>query len=256
MRRALRLAGVLLFAVWMAHGRADAAIVIDPTGPAKVAQLVRIANELRKAFQTLQRINNEVTDFRNIQARMFPRETLASIQTLFRSVRSLQDEMENLTCNWRFSVRAERFRLGLLRRGSLCRDEYERMFGVNVPGLDAELMQVRQWAAVRRLNTIASTVEASKQWTAAADSYSGAAKAPNVSAGRAMRLAAGLSALGLQQDIRSNVHQAETLSAAQEELDMAMRKDWIEQTTSFELAKWSLDAAHQMNGSTSRGGDE
>jgi hypothetical protein len=215
------------------------AVVPDPV---EIAFLSEIARAVAEVYKVMRDANKQIRDFRNLQAQMFPRDTLASIQTLFRSVRSLQDELEQVGCKWKFSPRVERIRLGLLRRGPLCRPEYEGMFGVPVPGVDADLVQARQYAAVRRMNVVATTVGASKQWTDAADSYAGRTRAANVSAGRAIRYIGALSALELQQAVRQNVHEAELLSAAQEDLDATMRKDWRSQNYAEQSTRWAISA--------------
>jgi hypothetical protein len=94
---------------------------------------------------------------------------------------------------------------------------------------------------------VASTIDASDQWTQAAITYGNRARAANTSPGLALRYTASLSALGLQQEVVSGKHEAELLSAAQEDLDAEMRKDWLDQNYAMNVTEWTGAAVDQLH---------
>lgn len=208
--------------------------------PVEIALLAEIYRALVEVYRILDQINGFVQDFRDLQQTMFPREALDELKMLFRSVNSVTEEIEKMSCAWRFSPRVDGLRLGLLRKGPLCRSEYQRLVGRLVPGIDSDLAEMRQWNAVRRLNTVASTFEASRDWTAAANRYGAITRAGGTSPGRAIRYLGALAALELQQEVRANTQEAELLSAAQEELDAEMREDLRRQNHADQLTRWVI----------------
>ena len=232
------LAAVLLFGPGIPG--ASGAIIPDPF---ELILLARIQAALVQAYQFLRDINATVQEFRDLMAQMYPQEALDQLRMLFRNVNSIQEEIEKLSCDWRFTPRVEALRLGLLRKGPLCRSEYQRFAGAPVPGLDADLAELRQWNAVRRLNTVASTIEASKNWAAAANRYGSLTRTGGTSPGRALRYLGALEALNLMQEVRANTHEAELLSAAQEELDAQMREDWRRQNYAHQLTRFAIGSA-------------
>ena len=240
----------LLLASQLASGSAAAAALPIPgfPDPVEIALLAKIVRELEKAYGVLKSVNKFVRDFRDLTQVMYPKESLNQLKMLFRNVNSLMDEIEKMSCGWRFAPRVEPLRLGLLRKGPLCRTEYQRVVGAPLPGPDADLVELRQWNAVRRLNTVASTIEASRAWTTAANSYGGLTRAGGTSPGRALRYTAALSALNLMQEVRGNTHEAELLSAAQEELDMEMREDFRRQNYADELTRWTIASKDVLAG--------
>src|SRR5262245_39014651 len=133
----LRVALVALVLV-VAAAPVRAAIIPDPFGPAKIAALARIAAALDSTYRFLYRVNQATQSIRNRIDEMFPNETLDEIRSVFQQVRSIQDEIAGLACTWRFSPRVESLRKGLLKLGPLCRQEYQRAFGVPIPGVDAD----------------------------------------------------------------------------------------------------------------------
>jgi hypothetical protein len=215
--------------------------------PVEIALLAKIIAACDKVYVVLHGINQRVEQFRNLQSLMFPQTALMQIETLFRNVASIKQEFENLACGWKFSPRIQALRLGLLRQGPLCRDEYENVFGRVLPSIDSDLKTMREWSSVRRMNSIASTIDASDQWSQAAAEYGSRARAANTSPGRALRYMAGLSALGLQQEVVAGKHEAELLSAAQEDLDAEMRKDWLDQNYAMNVAEWTGAAIDQLH---------
>src|SRR5262249_47055612 len=151
------LVAAVLLAALVAGPARDAAAQIPIPDPVKLALLAKIIAALEEANRFLARVNGSVREFRDLQALMFPDRVLDAIQTFFRPVSSILQEIDQLACGWRFAPRVELVRLGLLKRGALCRREYQGLFGAPVPGLDADLAELRQWSAVRRMNTVATT---------------------------------------------------------------------------------------------------
>src|SRR5215217_4712918 len=113
--------------------------------PFELALLAEIHKALLDAYALLRQINGYVEDFRDLQQLMYPREVLDQLKMLFRNVDSILDEIERMSCDWRFSPRVDGLRLGLLRKGPLCRDQYRNLVGAPVPGIDADLTELRQW---------------------------------------------------------------------------------------------------------------
>ena len=225
----------------LAAGPARAQIPIP--NPVELALLADIVRALREAHEFLGRINRTAEEARRLMREMFPTEALQQIRTLFRSVRSIQKEIEQLACSWRFSPRVEGLRLGLLRKGPLCRDQYQGVFGAPLPGPDRDLEELQQWAANRRLNVVASTIEASEQWTTTAERLGAETRQGGGPGGpasylRSVRQLAAITALGLQQAVRQNTHEAELLSAAQEELDAERRELWHERNGAWHALQW------------------
>lgn len=226
---------------------ASASIIPIPD-PVELALLADIFAALKKAYDILGQINDYVREFRDLMQQMYPKESLDQLKMLFRNVNSILDEIEKLACDWRFSPRIEPLRLGLLRKGPLCKSQYQDLVGRPLPGIDADLLELRQWSAVRRLNTVASTFEASRDWTAAANGFGNLTRAGSTSPGRALRYLAALAALGLMQEVRANTHEAELLSAAQEELDMEMREDLRRQIYADQLTRWVIASEDVLRG--------
>ncbi len=228
--------GMALLLVVIAAGQATAQI----PDPGKIALLVKIVEALHKANAFLKSVNEKVREFWDLQALMHPYTVLEPIRTLFRQVASIEEEIEQLACGWRFTPRVEALQLGLLKKRPLCKGVYQDLFGIPVPGIDADLAELRQWNSVRRLNTVATTFSASRAWNQAAGRYGAMTRAAGTSPGRAMRYLGALEALQLQQAVWENTQEAELLSAAQDELDYVLREDWRRRNYAAQLNEWVI----------------
>jgi len=222
----------------------------DPTGPAKLLLLAEIAKRLHSVYQFLHEVNDATRQMRDRLDSMFPDETLNEIKAVFRDVRSIEEEIQGLSCSWRFSPRVDALRQGLLRTGPLCRDQYTLAFGPPLIGPDADLEEFRQWQGTLRWNVVADTMQASPAWRAEAETlaqearHAGNAHDPSspFSVGYSQRLLAVSEALRLQLDARQNAQEAARLAGLQEDLDRERREDWLQKN----IALRSLEALREL----------
>jgi hypothetical protein len=187
---------------------------------------------------------------------MFPWDALREIESDFREVRTIQQQITELSCTWRFSLRVQMLRNGLMGVGPLCRKEYQAVFGAPPLSPDQDLAEFRQWQGVVRLNQVRDTLAASERWTEAANwlgrearrGYDGDPANPT-SVGYSMRLLAESQALGLQMDARLNALEAMRLAGLQEDFDASRREDWQRKNAAVQmLLGMSLRAASAQSG--------
>jgi hypothetical protein len=215
---------------------------LDPTAPLRIAFLTKIADTLREAYQTLREVNDTVWQVRDRLDTMFPWNALQEIQSDFRQVRTIQQQITDLSCSWRFSLRTQILKDALLGIGPLCRREYQAVFGAPVLAPDQDLAEYRQWQGVVRLNQVRDTLAASERWTEAANwlgnearrGYNGDPTNPT-SVGYSMRLLGESEALGLQMNARLNALEAMRLAGAQEEFDASRREDWERKNAAVQM---------------------
>jgi hypothetical protein len=212
-----------------------------PFDPFKYQLLGKIAKSAVDIYRSVESILAHAQELKERAETMFPDETLAEIGSVFQQVRSLQEEVEQLACNWRFSEPFRELRQGLLRPGLLCKSAYQRAFGRPVRGIDRDLEEYLQWSAARRLNTVAGTIAVSQQWNQAGADLAQTARRFGTSAGEAERLAAIASAMGLQQATLANKQAAEMLSGIQEDLDMERHEDWTERVIATRWVAWMVN---------------
>ena len=122
--------------------------------PTNWGQLTQIVLWLQRIDDTLKNINGVVEDIRHKLGVVYPARALQQIETFFEPVDSIKQELEKLACNWRFTPRVEKLRLGLFGDGAFCRSDWNLLFGPPVPGVDWDLESYYDWSAVRRLNLI------------------------------------------------------------------------------------------------------
>jgi hypothetical protein len=206
---------------------------LDPTAPVRIVLLAEIADALKQAYQTLREVNDTVWRVRDRLDTMFPWGALHEIESDFREIRTIQQQLTDLSCSWRFSPRMQILKDGLLGVGPLCRREYQAVFGAPVLSPDQDLAEFQQWQGVVRLNQVRDTLAASEGWTEAANwlgrearrGYDGNASNPT-SVGYSMRLMGESQALGLQIEARLNALEAMRLAGLQEEFDTGRRVEW------------------------------
>ena len=223
-------------------GGAAAFAFVDPTIPVRIALLVKIADSLREAYQTLREVNDTVWKVRDRLDGMFPWDALREIESDFRQIRTIQQQITDLSCDWRFSLRMQALKDGLWGVGPLCRREYQAVFGAPVLSPDQDLAEFRQWQGVVRLNQARDTLAASERWTEAANwlgkearrGYDGDPQNPT-SVGYSERLLAESEALGLQMDARLNALDAMRLAGLQEEFDAERREDWERKNAAVQM---------------------
>lgn len=241
MRRRL-LAIVLVLALVSTPALAD----LFPFDPIKVILLTRIATTAARIYSAVTNMVTVAQEMKERQQVMFPDRVLDRIESYFQDVRSIEEEIARLACEWRFSPRTLQLRDGLLRRATLCKEAYQRIFGKPVSGFDQDLDEYTQWAAVRRLNTAASTFEADAQWTETAAELGRRAREAGTSVGEASRIGALTSAMSLQQATVMNKQTAEMLSGVQEDLDLARTEDRRAKLVAQQWLTWMVDAQAEV----------
>jgi hypothetical protein len=123
----------------------------DPTNWPQLAQIIAWLEQIDRTLRDINRITEDIKGKLNL---VYPLGSLRKIETFFDPVDSIKDEVEKLSCNWRFTPRVERLRLALFKGGSFCRSEWNQLFGGPAPTMDADLESYYDWSAVRRLNLI------------------------------------------------------------------------------------------------------
>ena len=128
-------------------------------GPGESAVLVQIIAVLRTMHTTLQHIREAVESTRNALNRAYPFRALNPILHVFDEVRSIRDEVEAISCNWRFSLRTQRLWEGLFRGVRLCKYDFRQLFGAPPSYVLQDLDEYYDYSATRRLNMVATRVE-------------------------------------------------------------------------------------------------
>ncbi len=214
--------------------RADAAITPDPGAIAQLLELAKIIGALQRMYRFLHKINDEVRDVRTRLKLHFPLQALNEIRTIFQTARTIQDEIRDLSCAWRFSVRTSKLRLALQGLGGFCRNEYQLLFGAALPGPDQDLKEARQWAGTLRYKQAADQIGAAKDLAEDAKGLAWEARQAGdpddptnpYSVAYSTRLMALAEADSLKAAASLNGLAALDLEAVQEDLDTARREDW------------------------------
>lgn len=128
-------------------------------GPGENAVLVEIIAVLRTMHATLTRIREAVASTRDTFNAVYPRRALEQIEHVVDQVRTIQDEVEQISCGWQFSLRTERLWEGLFRGARLCRPEFRQLFGAPPDYVLQDLDEYFDYSATRRLNMVATRVE-------------------------------------------------------------------------------------------------
>jgi hypothetical protein len=217
-RRTRRLAALGL-AVALAAPRAHALDLLDPTGPLRVALLVRIAAVAARIHAVCDSIARATRSIQDRQELMFPRESLEKIGSVFQTVRSLGDDLDP---QYDLGIDANQIRMAIEGHVAIVRANLSSLWGAP-SGPERDLEEYLAWAGHRRSLSATSYLAVHDQWQDAASSLARQARAggDEASAGRSIRLTAVAASMGLQQATVANKLAAERLDAAQEALDLA-----------------------------------
>jgi hypothetical protein len=128
-------------------------------GPGENAVLIEIIAVLRTMHETLTRIREAVASTRETLNFVYPPRVLEQIEHVVDQVRTIQDEVEQISCGWQFSLRTERLWEGLFRGARLCRPEFRDLFGAPPDYVLQDLDEYFDYSATRRLNMVATRVE-------------------------------------------------------------------------------------------------
>ena len=197
-------------------------------------ELLELLASLERMHTTVKNIRGVTEDIRTKLQRVWPERALRPILTYLQPVRSIRDEIQQLSCSWQFSVRMERIRTGVFAGQGFCKREWEAVFGTPVPGWSKDLEDYQDWSAVRRMNAIGTHVTQNEKWAQQAawlthEAVKGTTnpaddQGPDGRPGYAQRLAAlGSAQLG-QLMVESGKLQAYELELAQERLNDKRRK--------------------------------
>lgn len=214
--------------------RSEAGIIPDPGEIAQLLELAKIIDALRKMYRFLHKINNEVRDVRKRLSLHFPLQALEEIRTIFQTARTIEDEIRDISCAWRFSARASTLKLALQGLGGFCRNEYQLLFGAPLPGPDQDLKEARQWAGTLRYRQAADQIGAAQDLADDAQEISWEARQAGnpddptnpYSVAYSTRLMALAEADSLKAAASLNGLAALDLEAVQEDLDTSRREDW------------------------------
>jgi hypothetical protein len=144
---------VIVLAVVVAMLASTGTASADPIGS---ATLVAILNWLYKAEVTVNHIKGVMGDIEHKVEKVYPLSALRKIERTFNQVRSVEDELRAMSCNWGFTPRVQRVWDGLFRGVHLCKPEFQRMFGGPAVGVDADLQEYYDASSVVRLNAIST----------------------------------------------------------------------------------------------------
>lgn len=218
-------AALLTFSAPSAHA------ILDPTGPVRIAILLRIAAVMVEIDRAADAIARATRAIKERQEELFPREALEEIGSVFQQVRDLRADLDELRDGWELTVPANRLRAALSEEVDLLRDDWEALWGrARGPGRDLE--DLAGWNSNRRYRSASSYLAVHDDWAASAADLAHQARAGGegeASALRSVRLTAVASALGLQQAAASNKLAAEQLDAAQEDLDQQRHEEVLAQ---------------------------
>lgn len=140
-------------------------IVGSPAFASTTVELLKVLATLYKIHEVMANIRGVTEDIRHKLTRVWPDRALRPLQILMEPVRSIQDEIRQLSCSWQFSVRMDRLRLGLFQGQSFCRREWQEVFGAPAKTHFEEFDEYYDWSAVRRLNAVSRHVTQNAAWT-------------------------------------------------------------------------------------------
>lgn len=128
-------------------------------GPGESAVLIQIIAILRTMHNTLKSIHLAVESTRDTLNLVYPARALRQIEHVFDQVRTIRDEVEQISCGWHFSQRTERLWEGLFVGARLCRPEFQSLFGAPPQYVLRDLDEYFDYSATRRLNMVGTRVE-------------------------------------------------------------------------------------------------
>ncbi len=206
-------------------------------------ELLRVLAVLERIHGTIRNIRGVTEDIRTKLTRVWPDRALKPILTYLEPVQSIQREVAQLSCGWRFSPRMERIRLGVYGGVGFCKREWEGVFGQAPASWSKDLEDYYDWSAVRRMNAVGNHVKQNAKWaeeaawltreTVKGTNNPGADLGPEGRPGYAQRLAAlGTAQLG-NLLVENGKLQAYELELAQEKLNEKRRRMRLEEGFAF-----------------------
>jgi len=140
-------------------------LVGSPVFANSTVELLKILGTLERIHDVIRNVRGVTEDIRTKLSRVWPDRALRPILPCLEPGQAIRDEIQQLSCSWRFSVRMERIRLGLFEGQRFCKREWEAVFGAAPEGWAKDLEDYYDWAAVRRMNAIGTHVTQNEKWT-------------------------------------------------------------------------------------------
>jgi hypothetical protein len=249
MRKLLSASALVVALVLGVAGDASAQI----PGPG-TSQLLAILAELQRLQSTVSHIRAVTSDLKTKVYSVYPDRVIRSIGVYFLPALSLKREIEQLSCDWRFSPVMDRFRLGVLGGGSFCREEWEGVFGRAPVTVNRDLDEYQEMMSVQRLGAVRGAVEGSDEWAGTAHWLMTETLAGTPLGDPSLKYSPGysnrLSALGAAQlgnfMVQSGKLEAYSLDLSQERLNVSLKRRRDEATVS--LGMFSLLANRGLDG--------
>lgn len=224
-------------------------------GPGEWAALTAIIDTLHDIYATMARINDVLRKTRDTLDAVYPAEALQEIQQVFTQIRSIEDEVRAISCDWNFSLPIRRFWDGIFGGRKLCKPEWQAVFGSPPASVLKDLDEYYDYQGVRRMNMVASRVESEKEhqdfleWLfAEAEKGRDPAADLKYGPGYSQRLSAlGASALG-----NLLLEQGDTLTA---ELELAQERVSESRLRKRLQTEFAVDVFAQLAGESPLGGD-
>ena len=140
-------------------------VIGQPVFASSTVELAKVLATLEKIHEVMRNVRGVTEDIRTKLSRVWPDRALRPLQTVMEPVRSIRNELQQLSCGWQFSVRMERLRLGLFNGQTFCRREWEDVFGTAPRTRSKDFDDYYDWSAVRRLNAVSRHVTQNELWT-------------------------------------------------------------------------------------------
>jgi hypothetical protein len=151
-RRALAVAALLLLFARPTFAIADP---VEAGLLAKIAAVLKTIEEIR--IRVHDKLQEQVYD--RLHAYAFPRLLFDSIRTTTATVVDMRHELQRLACDWPMSPRTKVLRDLMLKRMSLCRLDYQELWGAHDIFWDRDLQETHDYVATMTANMISERTE-------------------------------------------------------------------------------------------------
>lgn len=156
------LAGAVLVAL-LATGARATPIIDDPYTIYLLRIVTNILNTIQQielAAQALiqQRIDAVVSGY------AFPGAVFQEIRQVINEVKGIREEVEGISCDWRFSTRTGLLRDMYLRPLKLCRPSFQLVWGSGEAHWDHDLQEVHDYVGTLTANMISERTQAEVGW--------------------------------------------------------------------------------------------
>jgi hypothetical protein len=161
--KARRVVLVAIAAVLMAVQARAVPIYGDPITIYLLKVVARILSTIQQIELTAQRVIQARIDL-VLSGYAFPGSVMSDIREAIDHVQGIRNEVEALSCDWRFSARTGLLRDLYLRRFKLCRPSFQLVWGSGDTHWDQDLQELQDYVATLSANTISERVDAETSW--------------------------------------------------------------------------------------------